>query len=68
MISSPWRTLSRSAPTNRSVSGAAAPTSIAIVSPTEACSTYCSEVASAIAGTAPSSNVRRSSSQGFARS
>jgi hypothetical protein len=33
-----------------------------------ACSTYWSDVASAIAGTLPSWNVRRSSSHGFARS
>ena len=45
-----------------------APVSTANVSPMAACSTYCSDVASATTGTAPSSNVRRSSSQGLARS
>ena len=45
-----------------------APMSIENVSPTATCNTYCSDVASPTTGTAPSSNVRRSSSQGFARS
>ena len=68
ITTSPWRTLSRSAPTKRSTNGASAPVSIENVSPTAACSAYCSEVASAIAGTAPSSNVRSSSRHGLARS
>ena len=45
-----------------------APVSIVIVSPTAACRTYCSDVASAITGTVPSEDGRRSSSQGLARS
>ena len=46
----------------------APPVSIDMVSPTEACSTYCSDVASATTGIEPSANARRSSSHGFARS
>ena len=49
-------------------SGAGPPVSIDMVSPTEVCSTYCSDVASATTGIEPSGNARRSSSHGFARS
>jgi hypothetical protein len=42
--------------------------SIANVSPTATCSTYCIDVASATTGIAPSENSRLSRSHGFARS
>src|SRR4030095_11469915 len=67
-ISSDWRKLSASAPTMRSLTGGCPSGEILKSSPTARCSTYINVVWSAIAATAPSSNVRFRSSHALASS